>query len=101
MTTRSIIAGGSIIGESDIVKFRKRQETVIAVEDCDCIQIERFNFLDLLKNFPEIEKEVLEIAEEKDKILEPFLEERRKLEAEERNRVTIFTNFQQNLVQTS
>ena len=79
MITRMLISEGNLIGEVDIIKSRKRQETLIAAVDWNCLKIERFDFLNILKEFPEIEKEVLEIAEEKEKFLQPFLEERKRL----------------------
>ena len=77
MTTRKLISEGNLIGEVDIIKSRKRQETLIAAVDWNCLKIERFDFLNILKEFPDIEKEIIEIAEERDKFLQPFVEERK------------------------
>ncbi|CAI2379112.1 unnamed protein product [Moneuplotes crassus] len=91
MTTKSIIHEPCLIGDTDVIRIRKRQESIIAIEDCDTLQIERIAFNDFLKSsgqgsnkFPEAKEYILKRADEYDEYLKPFLEAKRKLKAEEK-----------------
>ena len=78
MTTCKLMSEGHLFGEVDVIKFRKRQESLIAAVEWKWVKIERFDFLGILNKFPYIEKEVMEIAEAREKFLAPFLEARKK-----------------------
>ena len=57
---------GSYFGEIEIFKNIPRQFAVKAAEDCELMELSRDNFAQILKDFPELEIDILRIALERD-----------------------------------
>ncbi len=47
-----------MIGESDIILNRERQDNYVALTDCYLLRYERYYFEEILEKFPDIRKEV-------------------------------------------
>lgn len=57
---------GSYFGEIEIFKNIPRQFAVKAAEECELMELSRDNFALILKDFPELEIDILRIALERD-----------------------------------
>ena len=57
---------GSYFGEIEIFKNSTRQFSVLAISECELMELSRENFYTIMKDFPELEIDVVRIALERD-----------------------------------
>ena len=87
--TRRIFSVGSIIGETDIIYKRSRCETYVAMDNVYVLKMDRIIFEEVLKEFPEMKRDVEFLAREREKIRLHKIHQKEFMEQEDENKFKI------------